>query len=63
MAPLDERYSNRDATNFTESDYREFYDYGFAPNHGKNEYTFFGVREAQLVKIVYSIEENDDGDF
>lgn len=62
MAPFGEgtRNSKTDETDF---DYSKFFDLSFAPNKGAAEYTLFGIRDKQLVKIVYEIEEDSDGEF
>lgn len=52
-----------DDNDLTQSfDFSDFLDLGFAPNHGKNEYSLFGVMKNFLVKIVYEIEQNEDTD-
>lgn|ERR1740139_1216361 len=51
------RNSKSDETDF---DYSKFLDLGFAPNNGEEKYTLFGLRDKQLVKIVYEIEEDVD---
>ena len=54
---LDDNDLNASASSF---DFTKFIDQGFAPNHGENEYTLFGIRESQVVKIVYEFQQNAD---
>jgi len=39
-------------------DYSKLIDYGFAPNKKQPVYTLYGLREEELVKIVYTLNEN-----
>jgi len=39
-------------------DYSKLIDYGFAPNKKQAAYTLFGLREEELVKIVFTLNED-----
>ena len=34
-------------------------DYGFAPNHHERTYTLFGVAASELVKVVYTFDDEE----